>query len=231
MPSRKIPLETRHLYHIYFHAIDNLEIFKSFREKSLFAEIVNYYQNQSPPISFSGLYNRLSVPERILTIKNLSEKNDFLVDIISFCGVDNHFHFILEQLVDNGISLFMKQVLSSFSHIYNQEKNRRGSLCQSSFCSRLVKTDEDLIHLTVYHHLHPYTNGLVKKYQEIFNYPFSSLPAYFGKKTLIRANPKRVLEVVSQEEYENYLKGRAQYQKDLEKYKNQEEKYLARSRI
>ncbi|KUK84175.1 MAG: Uncharacterized protein XD98_0128 [Microgenomates bacterium 39_6] len=223
MPTRKVPLETNHSYHIYFHAIDNLEIFKSFREKSLFAEIVNYYQNQNPPMSFSAFYQKLSPFERVSTIKNLSKKRDYLVDIISFCGVDNHFHFTLEQLVDNGISLFMKQILSSFSHIYNKKKKRRGSLYQSPFRSRLIKNDEDLIHLTVYHHLHPYTNGLVKKYEEIFNYSYSSLPAYFDKKTLINVNPKRVLEVISKEEYKHYLKGRAQYQKNLEKYKNEEE--------
>ncbi|MDD3532176.1 MAG: transposase [Candidatus Shapirobacteria bacterium] len=231
MPTRKVPLETKHFYHIYFHAIDNLKIFQSFQEKNLFVEIVNYYQNQNTPINFSGLYNRLSASERILTIKKLSEKGDFLVNIISFCGVDNHFHFTLEQLIDNGISLFMKQILSSFSHIYNREKNRRGSLYQSSFCSRLIKTDEDLVHLTAYHHLHPYTNGLVKNYQAIFNYFFSSLPAYFNKKTPIRVNPKRVLEIISPEEYQKYLKNRAQDQKNLEKYKNEEEKYLVGSRI
>lgn len=223
MPSRKIPLEKNHLYHIYFHAIDNLEIFKSFREKSLFAEIVNYYQNQNPPTSFSLFYQKFSLAERILTIEKLSKKRDYLVDIISFCGVDNHFHFTLEQLADNGISLFMKQVLSSFSHIYNKKKRRRGSLYQSPFRSRLIKTDKNLIHLTAYHHLHPFTNGLVKNFEEIFDYPFSSLPAYFDKKALINVNPQRVLEVISKEEYKNYLKGRAQHQKNLERYKNEEE--------
>lgn len=223
MPSRKTPLEKNHLYHIYFHAIDNLEIFKSFREKSLFAEIVNYYQNQNPPVSFSAFHQKFSPAERTLTIEKLSKKRDYLVDIISFCGVDNHFHFTLEQLVDNGISLFMKQALSSFGHIYNKKKKRRGSLYQSPFCSRLIKTDDDLIHITAYHHLHPFTNGLVKNFEEIFDYPFSSLPAYFDKKTLINVNPKRVLEVVSKEEYKNYLRGRAQYQKNLERYKNEEE--------
>ncbi|MDD3679365.1 MAG: hypothetical protein PHX72_00690 [Candidatus Shapirobacteria bacterium] len=225
MPKRKIPLETGHIYHVYFHAIDKLKIFNHSKNKKLFINIINYYQNQNTPVSFSNLNKNYSLPERLLVMKKLTEEKSFLVKIISFCCVSAHCHFTLEQIIDNGISLFMKQVLSSFAHIYNHQNNRQGSLYRSRFSSRLVKNDNDLIHLTAYHHLHPYTNGLVDKYEEIFYYPFCSLPAYFGKKAPIRVNPERVFEIIPPEEYQKYLSNRAQHQKELEKYKREETSY------
>ncbi|GEM_PF-582543 len=222
MPKRKVPLETNHFYHIYLHALDDFKVFSSYQNKKLFTRIIDYYQHQKPPVSFSTLCRNYSAPEINLIFKNLKEEDDRLVDIISFCCVSNHFHFTLRQIKDRGISLFMKQVLSSFGHIYNNQNERKGSLFRSRFKSRLIKNDEDLIHLTIYHHLHPYTNNLVASVEEVFNYPFSSLPAYFNQTCLVNAKPDEVLKIISQEEYRQSLLAQAKEQKELEKKKREE---------
>ncbi len=222
MPKRKTPLENNHFYHIYIHALDTLEIFSSYQNKKLFTKIINYYQYQDPMVSFSGFYKNYSPQEKGLLMKQLKEKDNRLIDIVSFCCVDNHFHFTLKQLIDKGISLFMKQVLSSFGHIYNFKNKRKGSLYRSRFKSRLITNDEDLIHLTVYHHLHPYTNGLVDSVEEVFHYPFSSLPAYFGNTCLVDIRPDEVLKIIPQEKYRQLIFSRVQEQKSLEKKKREE---------
>ena len=67
----------------------------------------------------------------------------------------NHFHLMLEQTVDGGISHYMGRVLKSFTHIYNKEFNRRGTLWESKFKSKVILNDFYYLQCIRYIHLNP----------------------------------------------------------------------------
>lgn len=52
-----------------------------------------------------------------------------LVAFIAYCLNSNHYHFILKQLVDSGISEFMKR-LGGYAKYFNIKYKRVGSLFQ-----------------------------------------------------------------------------------------------------
>src|SRR5438132_12702278 len=89
----------------------------------------------------------------------------------------NHFHFILKQRKENGISIFISLLINSYTKYFNTKYTRVGALLQGAFKSVIVESDEQLIHLSRYVHLNPRVSGLTKNLE---SYPWSSYKEYLS---------------------------------------------------
>ncbi|PIV00177.1 hypothetical protein COS54_03560 [Candidatus Shapirobacteria bacterium CG03_land_8_20_14_0_80_39_12] len=54
-------------------------------------------------------------------------KNDFLVDNICYCFMPTHFHFLLKQLKDGGISRFISNLINSYTRFLNTKQKKEWS--------------------------------------------------------------------------------------------------------
>jgi len=88
-----------------------------------------------------------------------------------------HIHFILRELDDNGISKFMSLILHSYTKYFNSRNDRKGTLWESRFGNTLVKSDQQLLHLTRYIHLNPVTAYMV---DDPIDWEFSSYKEYLN---------------------------------------------------
>jgi putative transposase len=79
-----------------------------------------------------------------------------------------HLHLTLKQLKENGITIFMSNILNSYTRYFNTKHNRKGPLWEGRFKNILIETEEHLLHLTRYIHLNPVTAYLVNKPEEWF---------------------------------------------------------------
>ena len=72
----------------------------------------------------------------------------------------NHFHLLLEETEEGGISKFMQGLCVSMSKHFNIKYEEKGSLFQGAFKSRTINDDYylDLIH--VYINTTPYNTAL-----------------------------------------------------------------------
>src|SRR3989338_3379849 len=59
-----------------------------------------------------------------------------IVHILGFSLLTNHFHLLLEEIVEGGISKFLQRVGTAISKHYNEKYDERGSLFQGPFRSR-----------------------------------------------------------------------------------------------
>ncbi|KKT42295.1 MAG: Transposase [Candidatus Giovannonibacteria bacterium GW2011_GWA2_44_13b] len=82
-------------------------------------------------------------------IKNKRRRKK-LVNFISYCLNLNHYHFILEQLVENGVSQFMHRLSGGYSWQFNNKYERSGSLFQGTFKAKLIDSNDYLLHLSAY---------------------------------------------------------------------------------
>jgi len=76
-----------------------------------------------------------------------------LVSIVCYCFNPNHFHFILKQEVDGGISEFFKRLLGGYTKYFNLIHNRSGALFQGRFKSNLIDDDAYFLKIRPYVHL------------------------------------------------------------------------------
>lgn len=169
MPYRKTPLVNDQIYHIYNRGVEKRNIFLTPRDYNRCLDTICHYQEIYPNGKFS-----LTPPG--CNRENISSnKKGELVEILCYVLMPNHMHLVLKQLVDNGISKFMGNFLNSYVKYFNTKYRRVGPLFQGPFKSKLVSSNEQLIHLSRYIHLNPLVSKIctnLDKYQwtSIFQY-------------------------------------------------------------
>ena len=77
-------------------------------------------------------------------------KKDKLVNFVCYCINPNHYHFLLEQVVDNGIEKFMQRLGNGYTKFFNNKYLRSGSLFQGRYKSVHIDSNEYLLHLSIY---------------------------------------------------------------------------------
>jgi len=155
MPCRLIPLVKDEVYHIYNRSIAEFVIFKSNNDYDRMIRTIIYCSMKLPPASF-----------RTFKIQPENRKEKRIVDIIAYCIMPTHIHFILKGSADDGISKFMHRLENSYSKYYNIRYRRKGPLWESRFKNVAIRTNEQLLHTTRYIHLNPVTAYLVNKPEE-----------------------------------------------------------------
>lgn len=142
MGMRKNIFTNEELYHVYNRGVDKRVVFvDEYDIKRFFQSMVEF--NVVDPIG--SIYERSFLKLGGETPK-LGKK---LVNIIAYCLNPNHFHLILEQVVDGGISEFMKR-LGGYTSYFNNRYKRSGVLFQGVFKSVHINSNEYLLHVSSY---------------------------------------------------------------------------------
>jgi putative transposase len=221
MPVRITPLVTGEIYHVVNRGNGSIPIFKSGRYYNKYLEITSYYKNTVVSARLSK-FNLLSIEDRHYLLKEMSNKKDFLVDIIAFCLMPNHIHLLLKQMRDNGIQKFMRLSSDSYSKYFNVKNKRKGSLFEGRFRATRIETNEQLLHVSRYIHLNPYSSYVIKDIKSLTSYPYSSLPEYLGHKDKNVCSKDIILDQFkSIEEYAQFITDQSDYQRTLDFIKHQ----------
>ena len=210
MALRKTILATGEVYHILNRSVQKLPIFQGKRECNFFLEAMEYYLQVEPPVKFS-LYK--TNKDRF----NIKKDDNFLVSVIAYCLMPNHFHLILKQLAEEGIKKYIQRLTNSFAHYYSKKYESSGHLFGGNFKAVHVGSDEQLWHLSRYLHLNPVSGYLVENPED---YPFSSYGIYLGEKKSNFVDPSLVMENFSSPgKYKSFVEDRKDYQRVLEEIK------------
>lgn len=220
MPGREIPLVTNQFYHVLNRGVGSQPIFLGKKDYQRMWDSVFYYQNQKPTLSYSH-FLRLPSKQRVEFLERLQDQSKFLVKIITLCLLPSHFHLLLEQVNDNGISLFMANLTNSYTRYFNTKNERTGHLFQGKFKAVMIETDEQLLHVSRYIHLNPYSSYLVKDLNQLNIYPYSSLPEYLGISSTNFFQKEIILgQFKSISAYKQFVFDQADYQRSLEQIKH-----------
>jgi putative transposase len=220
MPGREVPLVTNQYYHVLNRGVFSQPIFKDKKDYQRMWESTFYYQNQKPSLSYSH-FLRLPARDRTEFLEKLQTQSKFLVEIIALCFMPNHFHLLLKQIQDNGISLFMANLTNSYTRYFNTKNERIGHLFQGKFKAVMIETDEQLLHVSRYIHLNPYSSYLVKNLSKLTDYPYSSLPEYIGISSTNFFQKEIILDQFkSISSYQKFVFDQADYQRSLEQIKH-----------
>ncbi|MBI4066846.1 transposase [Candidatus Gottesmanbacteria bacterium] len=183
MAGRKVILANGEYYHIYNRGIARQPVFFTKRDYERFLLALSYYRFQSPPVKLSRFLDFPQLIRDDILRKQLQEGRK-LVEIVSFVFMPNHFHLLLRQKIDKGISIFLSMLINSYTRYINIKTDRVGDLFQGVFKAVHVETDEQLVHLSRYIHLNPLISFVVKE-ADFLSYPWSSLGDYLRMKSAI----------------------------------------------
>ena len=217
---RKTIFANEEYYHIYNRGVDKRDVFiddfdyvrflKSMREFNCINPVGSLYEMNFKRNKDSNLGTKSPIGD-------LAPKTP-LVEIIDYCLNPNHFHLILRQKSDGGISKFMLKLSSGYTSYFNKKHNRSGSLFQGPFKSILIDTNEYLLHLSVYVNRNDFIHGYGK-----IEWQYSSYLDYIGKRSGKLCNKKNILDQFKdQKEYQDFMNKTAIYLRD----KKEMERYL-----
>lgn len=112
-----------------------------------------------------------------------------LVKILAYILMPNHFHILLQEIEEGGISKFMQGLCGSMTMSFNTKYKSKGSIFQGSYKGKTIDTDEYLKRLAVYimvkNSFELYPGGIkvaMQNFEKAFSwsleYNFSSLADY-----------------------------------------------------
>jgi putative transposase len=77
------------------------------------------------------------------------EKNRY-VDLVAFTLMPNHFHLIVYEKEESGISRYMQRVLNAYTKYFNTKYKKSGHLFQGPYQFTRVEDNNQLLHLSAY---------------------------------------------------------------------------------
>lgn len=186
MSIRKTNLVQGEYYHIYNRGNSKQKIFNDKEDYLRFISLL-YISNTNE--SFN-LYDLARDPN--FNLYDI-ERNNLLVNMGAFCLMPNHFHILITEITESGISKFMQKLGTAYSMYYNKKYERTGGLFESKFKTQHADTDRHLKYLFSYIHLNPikliqkdWKEKGIKNEKEAMDYlnkyPYSSYLDFFGEK-------------------------------------------------
>jgi len=158
--TRNVVLAENEYYHVFNRGLDRRPTFTDKREYERAVNLIKFYRHKITPMRYSQLLDQ-EAKTRMVILEELF-KSDRNVDIICYCLMPNHFHFLLKQLVENGVTKFISNFTNSYTRYFNTKNERAGALFQGIFKAVHIETDEQLIHLSRYIHLNPVVSEVIR---------------------------------------------------------------------
>lgn len=77
-------------------------------------------------------------------------EKDPLAKIVCYCLLPNHFHLLLKEICEGGISKFMQKLGGGYTNYFNYKYQEIGRVFQGSYKGRTVDREDYLKYLSVY---------------------------------------------------------------------------------
>lgn len=212
---RNILHVTGEYYHVFNRGLDRRPVFLSQMYYERFRQCLEFYRYQNLPLKLSKYL--LLTHEKKLEFKVLLQSKKQSVSLVSYALMPNHFHLLLKQHVENGISTYLSQIQNSYTRYFNVRKKRTGILFTTQNKSVHIETEDQLLHVSRYIHLNPYTGYVLKESNELLNYAWTSLPEYV--KTLDGICDTYLIQNLVKD-YKEFVLDQAEYQRCLHEIKH-----------
>ena len=185
MPTRNIVKEygEGEYYHVYNRGVAKMDIF---RDDEDYTVLLN-------------LFKRYLSPDVVKDAKRCQFPNyRGSVDLVAYCLMPNHFHFLFYLKERQGIERLMRSVMTAYSGYFNRKYLRVGGLFQNHFLAARITSDSYLWQVSRYIHLNPADIG-----EDSFAYRYSSLRYFSGHASASWLSETRLVE--SEQERQRYL--------------------------
>lgn len=121
------------------------------------------------------------------------EEREPLVSIHAFSLMPNHYHMLVSENTEGGMSTFMRKLNMGYAKYFNEKYERSGVLWQGTFRKKQIQRDAHFLYIPYYIHLNPldlvlpqWRNGAVtdaeRAFRELKKYRWSSYLDYMGVK-------------------------------------------------
>ncbi len=138
------------VYHVYNRGVDKRDVFLDKQDKSRLLLLLDLLQSREG-ITSVQLMHKGNFDEKRLKLR----KQDKLVELIACALLPNHFHLILRQKSDDGVSKFMHKLSLAYTKYFNEKYARTGALFGGKYKYTEITNDMDVIRMICYVNKNP----------------------------------------------------------------------------
>ena len=182
---RDAPFAYGEWYHCFNRGIEKRNVFQDEDDANRFLMAL-YLANGTKPVHLFNTHK----PKLDKSFEE--ERGDSIVAIGAYCLMPNHFHLLLKEITDGGITSFMRKVGTAYTMYFNAKNQRVGNLFTKPFRSRHVGDDRYFQHVLQYIHCNPaelyepgWKSGKVRNIRtlekKLVDYSYSSFRSYAEK--------------------------------------------------
>lgn len=157
--------------HIYNRGVLKQPIFFNDIDKKRFLFLILFLQYSDTIKNIDREFkNFVKNTKRYLVSNKPSPKNRY-VELVSFCLMPNHFHFLVHELQEGGVSKYMQRIQNAYTKYINTKYNKSGHLLQGPYKAVRLENNEQLLYLSCYIHKNPnhWRNYFYSSYQDCDN--------------------------------------------------------------
>ena len=104
------------IYHVCTRSIADFKIFNSEYDYYRIVEAIRYYRQEKPVVRFS-IYLNIEDEEKKKRL-DVADSN-VIVNVVAYCIMPTHVHLLLYQKKPSGMSIYMNNLLNSYSKYFN----------------------------------------------------------------------------------------------------------------
>jgi coproporphyrinogen III oxidase/REP element-mobilizing transposase RayT len=176
----------------------------------------HYYHIYNRGINSGKIFN--NEENKIYFLKLVSKYLQEKVTILSYCLLDNHYHFLVKINVDNReVTQAFSNLFNSYAKAFNKKTGRTGSLFEKHFKRKRIKEEEYLKNTIIYIHRNPENHKIIDNFED---YNFSSYKKISTKNNSL-VNVDEVISLFK--DVDNFIFSHKNYQnkkEDLQGFEN-----------
>lgn len=138
------------LYHALNRGVDARTIFVDSQDYARFVH--DMYEFNDTALAGSTYYAFKKISETDVINKHTRNQ---LVDIHGWCLMKNHYHLLLSERVEGGMSLFLRKLNVGYANYFNKRYERIGTLFQGRTKKIRIEHDQQFNYILHYIHLNP----------------------------------------------------------------------------
>jgi len=140
-------------YHIFNRGAHRLDIFRRDEDYKRFLLLL-HVGNTAQRVDLRAILRKYK-GQTFANVLEGETPDKSLVDISAYCLMPNHFHLVIKQKTDKGITAFLRKVLTAYSMYFNLVHGHSGVLSQGAFKSRHINSEPYFRYIFSYVHLNP----------------------------------------------------------------------------
>ncbi len=136
------------LYHVLNRGVDKRTIFDDDAHCARFVRDIYEFNDIRPA---PDAYRRKTWDLRNPTLA----KRKRLIDLHGWCLMKNHYHLLVSEIEDGGLTKFIRKLNVGYANYYNELHEREGALFQGRTKKVLIEREAHFLHILHYIHLNP----------------------------------------------------------------------------
>lgn len=214
------------LWHALNRGVEGRDLFLDSQDYARFVHNLYEFNDAAPADNLARLFDHSGM--RDFVNPSFRKERKLLVDIHGWVLMKNHYHLLLSERIEGGLSLFLRKLNVGYANYFNERYGRKGTLFQGRTKKIVIEHESHFLYILHYLHLNPldYLEGAQEwrirsksgiqdmgvAIEYLYNYRWSSYLDYSGKKNF----PSILTTSLFNDALGNYNESLRMYLKDTE---------------